>query len=452
MDHPRRSRSFPLYWWIPLLLFVVHYLLTSLINRPAADDFEFLSVLQEKGITGSVRHFYHTWNTRWAAIGFLNTILQAGQWLNTWFWYHLAALLLLWSALLRIVESFSGLSRPANLMLAGYALIALCFSLFSIPQTLFWLNTSAMYFWSLIALLTAVGYYLKAKKKAGSTIVLALSAVYIGGANEPLAITLLVAVTTYSIIKSIRSGTHTYDAALPVFLSFLLISFLVGFAGEGNRIRASFLPQNDWDFKLLAVGKALVKMFLLYGPPKLLSALLFSFPWMLLAGYGWMAAPSLRQLKWATVILLLLVTISLVPMSWLMSEMGPERALSQISLYLTGYAILFMIWLGGKWKGRLHLKMIPVVYLSLVTLYLSFNAYSKLKADVEYTKGYDHRMELLMRYRDEGTRGVMMVPPLPLPGWLYSSEIDTSAGHFTNRHLHHYLKTDFQIVRGEPQN
>lgn len=450
MDPPNSSRSLSLYWWIPLLLFSAHYLLTSLFNRPAADDFEFLSVLNEKGIAGSVAHFYNTWNTRWAAIGFLNVILTIGQGLNTWFWYHLIALLLLWTAFFRIIKSLTGLSRSALFLLAGYTSVALVYALFSIPQTLFWLNTSAMYFCSLIALLTAVGMYLNSPNKALTMIFIPLTALYIGGAYEPLAITLMVALSFYLIFKIRRTGTFTGHGSLLLFLLFLIISFLVGYAGEGNRIRASFLPQTGWDYKLLAAGKSMVKMFFLMGPPKFFMALLFSFPWMLLVGWGHVPAPSIRLLKGATMALLLLILISLAPMSWLMSEMGPERALSQISLYLTGYAILLMAWLGGKWQGLLQGKMIALLYLSLISLYITINAYQKIAADMEYAKAFDERMEKLYRYRDEGARKVMGVSPLPLPGWLYSAEIDTSDGHFSNRHLQHYLQTDFLIVRSEP--
>lgn len=449
MDYPKSSRTFPLTWWVPLLLFLFHYLLTSYLNRPASDDFEFLTVLNEKGITGSVAHFYHTWNTRWVAIGFLNIILTAGQWLNTWVWYHLLALLLLWSAFFRIIKSLTGLSRSALLLLAGYTTVAFVYTLFSIPQTLFWLNTSSMYCWSLIALLTAVGTYLNPGNKALTMTVIPLAALYIGGAYEPLAITLMVALIAYLMYKIRRTGSWTGHSSLLLFLLFLIISFLVGYAGEGNRIRASFLPQTNWDYKLVVAGKSMAKLFFLLGPPKFFMALLFSFPWMLLVGWGWVGAPSLRLLKRATMVLLLLIMISLVPMSWLMSEMGPERALSQISLYLTGYAILFMAWLGGKWQGILHGKRIAVMYLSLISLYLTYNACQMIAADVNYAKAYDERMERLIRYRDEGAGEVVVVQPLPLPGWLYAAEIDTSAGHFTNRHLQHYLQTDFLIVRSE---
>lgn len=450
MDNPHSPRNIPLYWWIPLLLFLVHYLLTSYLNRPASDDFEFLAVLNEKGINGSVAHFYHTWNTRWAAIGFLNAILTTGQWLNTWFWYHLIALLLLWTSFFRIIKSLAGLGRSAHFLLAGYTSIAFIYTLFSIPQTLFWLNTSAMYFWPLIAMLTAAGTYFNPQNKALTMIVMPLAALYIGGAYEPLSITLMVALTFYLLFKIRRTGTWSGHGSLLLFLLFLIISFLVGYAGEGNRIRASFLPQTGWDYKLLAAGKSMVKMFFLMGPPKFFMALLFSFPWMLLVGWGHVPAPSIRLLKGATMVLLFLIVISLAPMSWLMSEMGPERALSQISLYLTGYAILLMAWLGGKWQGLPQGKMIAVLYLSLISLYLTINAYQKIAADMEYAKAYDERMEKLFRYRDGGARKVMGVSPLPLPGWLYSAEIDTSADHFTNKHLQHYLQTDFQIVRSEP--
>src|SRR2546421_4823608 len=88
-----------------IILFAALYIVLSLNNRPAGDDFEFLNLVRDYGWWNGMVVYWQAWNTRWLALLFLNTVLVAYNSLHSFFPYHIFTLLVLEVALYRFVKS-----------------------------------------------------------------------------------------------------------------------------------------------------------------------------------------------------------------------------------------------------------------------------------------------------------------------------------------------------------
>ena len=107
------------------LLFIVLYLILSVHNRPAADDFYFLHSVNKVGLWNTMVAAYNAWITRWASLLFLGGAIITFH-PGSFIWYHLFSLVCLIAAttflLKRILEVRFNTQLSFRLILI-YALI-----------------------------------------------------------------------------------------------------------------------------------------------------------------------------------------------------------------------------------------------------------------------------------------------------------------------------------------
>ncbi|MBL0096804.1 MAG: hypothetical protein IPP46_10160 [Bacteroidetes bacterium] len=142
----------------------------SYYNVLVDDDVVMLRSVKDAGIVGATIGQYETWNTRWMSFFFLHT------WMNFWnensspLLYHLVTLMALVLASRRLVMAMISkrwIAASSNLQewfFAGLISTALVVSSYHIGDTWFWVNTSTMYGWNLIALLLAISLVLSPLK------------------------------------------------------------------------------------------------------------------------------------------------------------------------------------------------------------------------------------------------------------------------------------------------
>jgi hypothetical protein len=437
------------YFLLPCIVFAGMFTAASLMNRVASDDFEFLSKLRDLGFTGSVAWFYNHWNTRWMAIGWMNLVFMWWNVTGALWVYHTLSMTMLWWVIRSIIRNKLNLPSTESSILAALSCINFFFLTFSISDVFFWINTSTMYLWGSIAFLFAFAEIIKERSWLNGFPSIIISALYLGGSYEPLVATSMAGSVVFLWMMFTRKGggVVSQPAVLRtiVFLSVLMIAFAISFAGEGHVIRSSFLPDTSLQEKLWIGVKAVVKMFVVEIPMKLGWILVFMIPWMIVGTHQaphWLKTNIFRKI---TITLTLLIIISLAPVVWVMSEMGPERAWTQITIWLTAFTAIAGMYVGKKLKNLItDFRFFPLTG-RMVTLILLLAGLPQLKSSWNYMKAYDTRMEIFQSKK--GEKGELIkLEPLPEPGWFHSAEIATYPEHFTNRHLKSYLQLETDPV------
>lgn len=434
-----------------LIAFLVCFAWVAFYNRFASDDFELIYQLNHLGFKGSIIYFYDTWNTRWLAITLMNVIFIATEKSGTLIVFHLLSLLILWFAFYRLTKEFSKQTLLTNIVCSGFMSISFFYSCFSKSDVFFWVNSSAIYLYGTIAFIFALAEVLLKRVNATSFVILIFAGFFLGGSYEPLAFTVMVTSSVFLFVMFQRHGPGV--AAQPVviktilLLSIVMVAFAVSYAGQGHVIRSSFLPQTTFTFKSWAFIKAVLKMSAIYLPEKLFTALLFAFPWFLTGMVQPFKQISILIVKQASMAFLILLFISLGPVVFIMSEMGPERAWTQISIYLVLYSSILAAYAGSMLHGRYNVQQVTRVYAVTAFLYvLATGVPAGIQAKI-YASAYDNRMlDLKNLKRDNDVPNLVVLEKLPPSGWLHSAEISSRPDHFTNQHLKKYLGLNFDVV------
>ncbi len=155
---------------------------------------------------------------------------------------------------------------------------------------------------------------------------------------------------------------------------------------------------------------------------------------------------TLLMFKQLTLLFFVLAAISLLPISFIMSEMGPERAWTQISLYLVLYSCFLAAYAGSVLKTKYDSDKAAKLYALISLLYVISTGVPEVIKSYYYSVAYENRMEQLLKHDpDKNENEILVFKPLPQTGWIHSAEISPEPGHFTNQHLKKYLGLDFEI-------
>jgi hypothetical protein len=464
-----KGRFYFLLLAIPSFLFVLLFFVLSYYDRLAADDFYYLGGYSERGVWGCMRDLYIGYSARWTAylltgwIISLNSFKQYHFIFNcvTYFTLVVSLCFLIKNTLLKLLNI--KLSKKVNLL---YALILSCsffFSSYSPGETWFWLVQVCTYLWSIIMSLTLINILLDEKLKAIHILLIIISSVFIGGASESFALINIFLLSSCLILSNsgIRkalpvsfSSNRTVNKKIILALLFLLISFGITMIGPGNEVRYNALPKVNFIQTVWIQIKSFIKIIFIRTPSNMHYLFLFSLPWLILGKY---LSPSIQKMNLLPVlfslkkyffIVLILIFIFLVPTSFIMSELGPDRALSQISFLISFcFAVLFFI-IGFRVQIRERtfqiLKIITVIS-SLAVLTITFQ--KQFSISKRYAAAYDQRMHFLTDLNKSGQKNVIELNALPSSGMIYSAEISTDTSYFTNNFLEYALHLQFDVKR-----
>jgi hypothetical protein len=442
------------YFLWPLVVFLVHYLITGYLNRYATDDFEFLNKLRDYGFTGSVKFFYDTWSVRWASIGLMNAFFSLPDVFNPLLCYSLFILLFLLIAGKRLVEQVFQVKGTEAVVLASYLLMGLFYTCFNIGETFYWINSSVTYLVATACLAVMLSELFLPRIKWYSWLILFVSAAYMGGSYEPMSFVIMSisGIFIFAMFKTHGPMAAARPAVIKtiILLSILMIAFAVSFSGEGHKIRSTFLPDTTILYRAWAFVKAMIKITILFGPWKLLLAMVFCMPFFVLASSGKIKLPVEISILKATGVLIILFALSYFPIVFVMSEMGPERAWMQVTFYICLYAVFISVKLGEKFKnhyftGPAGLRSFT---LTLAVALLGFAAV-QLDRDVMYVKAYESRMTYLKALSESGQAlpEVVELKPLPEPGLLKSAEISEYPDGAFNHFLTDYFRLNTKVKR-----
>ncbi len=440
--------------FIPAFLFLILYLILSVYNCFSHDDLQYLKSVQAVGVVKSTVLNYLGWNTRWASVWLANSffcIIQQSQWLVI---FHVLTLVLIWLSaffLLGSINKTFGLKIEfANRLTYSLLFIFLLwFNTFSVGDVWFWLNASCMYLWNVIALFFAIALILNVSTSITKTVVVSVCGIYIGGSSEPFVVfTLCAIVLLYFIFKKhhIIFSAHM----VLVFVVGVAAGFLISYVGEGNSIRYQALPQTSFIQRNFIFIKSLAKFWLIYMPLKIVGSLVIAVPFVFMGMQCKASATAVKikkQLLLFVALLLVFSVINFYSIAMIMSEAGPERAWTSMSVLIT-FCLAYLFFDAGRARVFSHPSFSvfytsSIVVVSSVLVLLALNQRQVLK---KYAQSYHMRTLILKNLKNKNLSGTVYLPPLSQPGLLRSAEISTNPTYYTNLELKNFYDLSFDIA------
>lgn len=331
-----------------LSLFLLGFGLLAYYNVLVDDDLVMLRGVEAHGIVGATYDHYATWNTRWMSFFYLHT------WMSFWsedsspWLYHLFTLLALLVAsdlFLRALQAKKGLnpftSKSDRILKSGLFTAAIIISSFHIGDTWFWVNTSTMYGWNLIALLGAVSICINPlRNKFLQDTAITFLGIYVGGAAEPAVICLFLLLIGILYFKN--DQTRDYKNHIINFLIGMGVSFGIALAGDGHSKREAALPDLsiiDW---FIHSGYFSVKIAVIHAPLRIFLALAILYP----IFSNNLRTPKLSVGKgtlYACIAWLLVIVVHTYFITFIMGDYGPPRAWSFIS-FMSVLLVAWWLW------------------------------------------------------------------------------------------------------------
>ncbi|MFN0188340.1 MAG: hypothetical protein ACKVQV_06530 [Bacteroidia bacterium] len=340
--------------YLLLLLFVLGFGLLAYYNVLMDDDLVMLRGVEAHGIVGATIDHYDSWNTRWMSFFFLHT------WMSFWtedsspLLYHLftlGSLFFVSDLFLRSMQAKKSLnaftSTSDRILKSGLFTAAIIISTFHIGDTWFWVNTSTMYGWNLIALLGAMSIcpvrlrsgqvYRPIPNKFIQDSLITFLGLYVGGAAEPAVVCLLIILIGVLYFKSDR--TQEYRNHIINFLIGMGVSFGIALSGDGHSKREAALPDLsivDW---LIHSGYFSIKIAFIHSPLRILLVLTLLYP--IFSNNS--NTPKLSVGKgtlYAVMTWLFVVVLHTYFITYVMGDYGPPRAWSFISFM----SVMLLAW------------------------------------------------------------------------------------------------------------
>ena len=366
-----RDNNFPIFEimltviprYLLLLLFLLGFGLLAFYNVLMDDDLVMLRGVQAHGIVSATIDHYDSWNTRWMSFFFLHT------WMSFWneesspLLYHLftlGSLFFVSDLFLRSLQANNGLnafiSTSDRILKSGLFTAAIIISTFHIGDTWFWVNTSTMYGWNLIAVLGALSICIQPlRNKFMQDSLITFLGLYVGGAAEPAVVCLFVILIGVLYYKTNR--TQEYRNHIINFLIGMSVSFGIALAGDGHSKREAALPDLsvvDW---FIHSGYFTAKIAFIHAPLRIFLVLTLLYP--IFSNYN--RTPKLSAGKgtlYALVAWLFVVVLHTYFITFVMGDYGPPRAWSFISF------VSVMI---GLWWLMHYANKIPSLIIQIST-------------------------------------------------------------------------------------
>ncbi len=440
------------------ILFILWYVIAGYFNRPAHDDFDFLYQVRESDPINATQYYYQTWNTRWVAIFFANLFYKLYLIQKTFITFHIVTLILIITSLGMLISAFLKriqISFNFSTLFTITVLIfsSVFFSTFSIEDAYYWVNTTTMYSWNIAMFLIFASVVIDPNKNLSSFIIAVFTGFIIGGSSEPFCIMLIVTISAFIMVT--LSVSNKINKVTLMFLIAMLCSFAISYLGPGHVQRSQFLPDTGIFLKAFVLVKSMIKLFIIELPSKL--------PYAILSGLlGYLIGTQtqegslhiLNKSKFAdsfiklSILFIALCLISLAPIAYLMSEMGPPRALTHIAWLFVVYIFLNMFIYGYKREGNSQF-LIPLsrFYPWIVATFILVTGLGAIKKAYDYSAAYDERMQLIEQEVSNGRQETLVITKsLPDPGWLHSAELTPYPSSFINSQMQKYLNTDFSMI------
>lgn len=455
-NHLLRRKSFPKEYSTGQLLliavnilFLILYTLLSYFNRLPYEDYTFTWMAKHMGAIHAMKEVYIVYSARWSSLtlGFyFSRFYESTYFLMLFNLITLAVLAASFYLLLKRLLNTIVYAAIENKILLSYSLLFTCclfFSSYSIGQVWFWYMVNWMYLWSIIAGNFLFWILLQGKLKITQLPFILILTAYIAGADEsyPIIYLLFIALLLFLKKKTVsQSASIILDRIsirwLVITLIFLSLFYMVTILAPGTWARKNMLTDATFAEHMIRTIRSYGKIILIKTPKLIPYLILFGLPWMLLgqeiSSVSKIEVKKLlpRFLK-SIFVIGALIFVLILPASWVLYELAPDRALSQVSLLLAIYASFAFFYTGYKVKiEKKFSQLIVSLGLVLSILILSFQIFNQYSIVNKFSDEYDKRIKYLLEENSSGRKNTVFLEPMPSSGMIYSDELSADTlGH-----------------------
>lgn len=456
----------PVYYTLPLLsvfnlLFVTLYVILVWHNVYAADDYFFVYNAKFRGVIGAVLFTAKTWTPRPAEMLLYYTLVKYSPEHFALVSYGIAVFALLGVSVYKLVKLILRNTAIAltNFEIINYVLLFVCLFFFiciSIGETWFWLCSSAGYLLSLIAFLWGLIFLLSKKTNVFNSVLLILCFVYVMGAAETFAVLVVALLFILLVIQIFNCQFQLQELKNNIFFrkvfivcSISLITVLVIYYSEGATFRKSILKQASMGDTLILSIKAMAHLVIRFTTEKLLYAVLFSIPFILI-GKKISESSVLNQYFTKKIfltisILFLLITFtSFIPAAYIMSDRGPDRSLTVNAFLLSLFFVYLSVFIGYyiNTKYLLNAVLGCIVFNIIFMGYTLFIESGKTKI---YSEAVKKRAAYVVKENLSNRRALLTLPPLPSPGFYYPAELTSDTADYRNQFFKQYFNLKYSV-------
>ncbi len=435
------------------IIFIILYIILSINNRIAHDDYYSIYTVNKIGVIDSVIYQYNDWCTRYISVFVSFSVAGLLQYKYTLFIYNILLLTLFITAIYYSIYAHRKLlnkSTPNDkLQILNYATFivsAIFYTSFNIGETWFWLSSNSTYLLSVIMLFFAFAFIFNAKKNIINKIIIILASLFIGGSNGALSVILFFVIFVLFFFYKYKKPNKIIANKLLLSFVSLLISFTLLYLGNGNNVRGAFFNQISV-FESFILNIKMTAIILLFRVPNILIyVLLFTIP----SYYVFTNTKSISRSTFikrslvSTGVLLLLLFFFQLPITYKTQDVAAIRTLFPISIlfFVYGLYLVYNIRQVELFRLRIPLSFIKLVLVCII-LFNTWNLATQYKITQNYADKYDKRIEYINQMSNMDT---LILEPLPNSGFLYSSEISFDSEHYTNQQLKKGLQTKSELM------
>lgn len=445
------------------LLFLLMMPVIGSFYRYVPEDYVAITGIQENGVLPFSWQCVQTWGGRFIPYFFSFTLIYLHEIGVSFFWYYLLFFSLFTISVIILIQNISrSLALKINALerfnISTWIILLIFYSSVGFSESYFWTTASTSYFIQIVFLFCGLSLISIYSIRWYFIIGIYLLFFYVGNASEPFA--LLSGLFLLLILFYQWATKINYRFRLKTFLA--LIATCSGFAftmmlqGTWNRLGA--MPDVSFSLFLKRNLTATAEYIIIASPLQLIYILPFSFLFLFLGLHLKKEISSKYKMQsikvWirVTLIYLFIVFLSFMPSCWIMGEAGPLRSWHHIAIYTTISIVIVTFYTGMNYRGvilngRIFLYLYIVFCIGLSAV-IFFKQYQKANS---YSLACDQRIALLKALEQRDFKGLIILQPLPDPGFLYKQELSNYKENYVNVFLKENLKLSFDVAVNVPR-
>ena len=449
-----------------LLLFTV----LAFHSRFLSDDYQYYDFIRNQGWFKSFSYYYTHQTIRWTALLVFNSLffLSSSFFRDHLivFFFHLSSMVLFIYAVFMLISNICRIifqklpSTFIRLLFSVLFISSFYFSTIQIAESWFWVLSNLIHLLNIIFSILGFAFIIKIKKKFWDYVVIVASFLYVGGAAENYTFFLIIVFVTLFLFlgfykkHSIGEYRKTIINGIAFAFISMLLSFIINISGPGISARFNecriLMPHSNpdkfgelWNF----LSNILIEK-------KNLTFLLLSSLWIFagvvikIEGIEWKNEKFKVSFKKTLAIMLICLVFTglfiTIPLYFTFHAIGPERAMSAISLILSDIFCLLFLYAGLKLSIKSAFLIMLLLSVSAIVV-LSFYIIKQSEITGDYAKCYDSRCIYLESIRHINATDTIDVKGLPDSGMLPNGDITDDPDHFINIHFAKALGLNFKV-------
>ena len=435
------------------VFFIIMYIVLSVNNRIAHDDFYSIDIVNRLGIIDAVIYQYNNWCTRYISVFVSFFVTSLLTYRYTLLIYNLLILILFITSIYfslyyhrKLLNKSVQNNKFQILNYSTFIVSAIFYSSFNIGETWFWLSSNSTYLLSVIMSFFVFAFIWNNSKKRINQFIVIFASIFIGGSNGAFSIILLLLLFVLFLYYRYKKQNKIISNKLLTSFISLLISFIILYLGNGNNIRETFFNQiSIFESFILNIKMTAIILFLRI-PNILVYIIFFTISTYCLFANKKSVSRRIFFIKFSvsTFVLLILIYIFQLSITYKTQDVAAIRTLFPISIILLVYGLysIYNLKQTDLFRFKLSTSLIKLAIVFIIFLNI-WNLVTQYEITKIYAYKYDKRIRIINQLSNKDT---VILEPLPNSGFLYSAEISINYEHYNNQHLKQGLNTKSELM------